>query len=1025
MGMEAKKPSQPLAAETKDGPSTVKRAPAPASRPLPKTAAKAKVTSKPKTVSKVPRKPRPKPAAKPVVAKTNESPLEAKDKSTEAPDDATSAATAAKKPRTTFMTAFAGLVSSMRKNLKEHAAARAEAEERRKDEHATRESQKQAKNEKPNIKAPVGKSMIDVFDSEASLDRAVLDTLKGKDYFAKIFHRRSRHTSALDNIVARINSVPRFRPTPEKGLTTEQVSQRVAEGLTNKVAGSYTRSVWEIISDNCFTFFNIILLIIAVALMVSGYYSNPVYYFDLSFAVVMIANVAISITQEIRSKHAVDRLRLVTAPSAEVIRDGKTIRIPTDELVIDDIVLLESGVQISADGAIIKGTLEVNESFLTGESLPIKKTVGDIVYAGSFVVSGAATAKVEKVAEANWAINLQARAKKFQKPKSELLRSLHSITRVISLLVIPVGISLFFVNFFNSGGVSGVDRIFPAIGQTAGAIVGMVPAGMFLLTSVALAVGIIRLSRKKTLVQDLYCFEMLARTNVLCLDKTGTLTDGSMEVNEVVILDKTVNINVVMGSFLNSFKEFNQTSLALASRYTLNTVLTPVNTISFSSSRKFSAVSFKERGTYVLGAPEFVYKAADRNLMGVIEDRQKKGYRVVMLAHSDSYISPDGSLEGVVAPLALFILVDHIRPEAYRTIKWFQDNGVETKIISGDNPLTAAEIARTCGVENTDRCVSLEGLSLAEVASVADKYTVFGRVSPEQKAALVKSLRMRGKVVGMTGDGVNDILAMKQADCSVAMASGADAAKSVAQLVLLDSNFASMPAVVLEGRRVINNIQRSSALFLSKTIFTIVLSLAVIILGFSTIGQASGGVVYPFSPRNLTLMEMVGIGIPSFFLALQPNGQQIKGNFLHNTMETAVPGALAILSVVAATFIMARAGVLGTNALSDATEIDLIISLATLAMTFVSLAMVFYLCRPFNTYRTVLMVSLCALTALIVLVFNPTVIPGFRLFAIDVYRFNEAEVLTMVIFMFAAPVLVSSLFTVFRPRKQTANRDQA
>lgn len=880
--------------------------------------------------------------------------------------------------------------------------------------HAKKAEQVEAKKtlaeEKGSIKEPEGKSMIDVFNSEASLDSAVLDTLKDKNLGNKLRQKRLHKENVAASLNSKISSAERFNPDLDKGLTSDQVLQRQGEGLMNKSTKKYTKTYWDIFKDNCLSFFNIILFGIAIALIVFGDYS------DLAFAVIMLANVIIGIIQEIRSKKTIDKLRLVTAPTSEVIRDGKTAKIPVEELVIDDLVDIATGDQISADGKIESGTVEVNESVLTGESLPVKKAVGDTVYAGSFVVSGNATEKVGKVAEANWAISLQVRAKQFQKTKSELLRSLNSINRVITLILIPLAICLFVVNYFNTG-----NDLNLSIRKTAAPVVGMIPAGMLLLTSIALAVGIIRLSKRKTLVQDLYCFEMLARTNTLCLDKTGTLTDGTMEVNEVVVLDKRINLNVVMGSFLNSFKEFNQTSLALASTYPLNSILTPLSSISFSSSRKFSAVSFKDKGTYVLGAPEFVYQASDSELLSVIEDRQKKGYRVVMLAHSDAYIDPvSSSLEGVVTPLALFILVDHIRPEAGPTIKWFQSNGVDIKIISGDSPLTAAEIAKTCGVKDTEKCVSLEGLSLEEVSAIADKYTVFGRVSPEQKAALVKALRIKGRTVGMTGDGVNDILAMKQADCSIAMASGADAAKNVAQLVLLDSNFASMPAVVMEGRRVVNNVQRSSALFLMKTVFTIALAVIFVILGFATMGGSNIAFTYPFTPKNTTLLEFVGIGVPSFFLALQPNNQQIKGNFLHNTFAKAIPGAICLLLVVGITF--ALTGVMGETFMTDSNEVsENVLTVATLGMTFVAIAMVTYLARPLNIYRSVLLVFLWAVLAIILFAFGALTRDNeaINFFGVNVYDMNAKEVLISVIYIFAAPAFVNFFMNLFNPVPKT------
>lgn len=894
----------------------------------------------------------------------------------------------------------------------------------KKDEEEDEEEDLTAK--KPEkIKSPSGKSMISEFeDNVTSIDSAVLKKLKKGDVIGRLAHHKStKKSSTINSLIKKVNECKHFNPSVDQGLNDEQVHQRIQEGLMNRTAGSYSRSYWEIIKNNVFTFFNVVLTAIGIALLTFKRYS------DCTFLLIMLVNIAIGIFQEIKSKKTIDKLKLVTAPSAKVIRNGKQITVPTSELVIDDIVVLATGNQISADSVVMDGLIEVNESLLTGESLPVKKEKGSTIYAGSFVVSGSAKVMVTKVAESNWALGIQAKAKQFTSNKSELLKSLNSIIKVISLIIIPIAACIFTVNWLNA---PKLNNDFYAIGQfavskTAGPIVGMVPAGMYLLTSVALAVGVIRLSKRKTLVQDLYCFEMLARTNVLCLDKTGTLTDGTMEVNEVVYLNKNTDLNTIMGSFLNSFSESNQTTIALAQQFPLNAKLTPIQVLPFSSSRKLSAVSFKDNGTYILGAPEYIYKANDSGLVKAIEERQRQGYRVVMFAHSDGYLDKDNNLNAPVVPIALFVLIDHIRKEAPDTIKWFQENGVDVKIISGDNPFTASEIAGTCGVKNADKCISLEGLSVSEVQTIADKYTVFGRVSPEQKATLVKALRNKGKTVSMTGDGVNDILAMKQADCSIAMASGAEAPKNVAQLVLLDSNFASMPAVVMEGRRVINNIQRSSALFLMKTIFTGVLVLTFIILGFSTVSSSTTNITYPFTSGNLMLMEFCGIGVPSFFLALQPNKNQIKGHFLRNTFSKAIPGAICLLLFVATSFTLAQTGIFDLNGETFSYNSPSTIVLCILGMTFVSLGVLYCLCRPLNTYRTFLIVGDIAI--LLILVFGSAALnlPIFGKSADDlvlfsIYDFNKIYSLTAILFAFASPVITSIVFAFFSP--ETFRKDK-
>ena len=875
---------------------------------------------------------------------------------------------------------------------------------------------------KPDISTPEGKSMIDDF-ADVDIDAAVEAKLKKRNILNHLTRRKAPTVAAeAQPLLDKISRIERFNPELDAGLTSEQVATRVQQELTNRSKKKYTKSYWEIFKDNVLTFFNVLLTLIGVALIAVNRVK------DCTFLVIMFINMGVGLWQEIKSKKTVDKLRLVTAPSAKVVRDGLEKQIPVEELVVDDIMILATGDQISSDSIVKEGTIEVNESLLTGESLPIKKSPGDTIYAGSFVVSGTAKALVNRVAEANWAISLQAKAKQFSKPKSELLRSMNAIIKVVSIIVLPLAGAMFAVNWINTSNIGDTyEHISSALGTTAGVVVGMVPAGMFLLTSVALAAGIIRLSKRKTLVQDLYCFEMLARTNVLCLDKTGTLTDGTMEVAEVVVLSRKYDLDALMGSYLAAFKESNQTSLALAQRYSLNSEYPVLANLPFSSSRKYSAAQLKSLGTIVLGAPEFIHRGTDNKLASVIEERQKKGYRVVMLVRTDAPIQEGGVDLTHTAPIALFVLADHIRPEAYDTIQWFQNNEVECKIISGDNPLTAAEIARACGVRNSERAISLEGLSLKEVSDVADKYTIFGRVSPEQKATLIKALKTAGKTVSMTGDGVNDILAMKQADCSIAMASGADAPRNIAHLVLLDSNFASMPAVVMEGRRVVNNIQRSSALFLMKTIFTIVMAVLFIIIGFATINSSSP-MTYPFTPSDLLLMEFVGIGVPSFFLSLQPNKSRIKGRFLSNTFRNAIPGAIILLLTFWALFIMAQLGVFSTDYYGDSLNYTSPSVKAVMAMclTFCSLGMLFCLARPFNTYRIVLFIGDILVFIGIILLFNDKVLhmpifgninvfPNLAEEGRGVYMLNTYEVLTLFIFAFGAPVVSSLLMAIFNP----------
>lgn len=767
--------------------------------------------------------------------------------------------------------------------------------------------------------------------------------------FISIKKKKKKKDTVDDKI---LENVERFNPEFTSGLNAKQVQQRIQEGLTNVDDTNKGKTIFQIFFTNIFTFFNMLLLGIAILLIIFGKARQTL------FLGVAVINTAIGIYQEIKSKNTIDKLKLVSAQNVKVVRDNKTEIIHSQNLVLDDVYTLSNGDQIPADSIVLDGSFEVNESLLTGESLPVKKIVGDKIFAGSFIVSGSCIVKVEKVGRFNYANTIQSKAKEYQKPKSELLKALNSIIRIIGIAIVPLGICMFLSQFLpivkSSAFINTSENVYKAmsdaVAKTAGSIVGMIPSGMYLLTSIALAVGVMNLAKKNTLVQDIYCIEMLARVNVLCLDKTGTLTDGTMKCKEVLMIDNRYDVKKVMGSYLNSFKESNQTSVALMSAYPLRNDYHMKTSIPFSSARKYSAVTFFDEGTFVLGAPEYIYKTKDRTVAKYIADKESAGYRVVMLCHGDFEIR-DGELQGKVSPVAIFVLADHIRKEAPETIKWFTDNDVEIKIISGDNPLTVSEIAKQCNVPNAEKCISLEGLSVNDVASLVEQYTVFGRVTPEQKSAIVAELKRRKKTVGMTGDGVNDILAMKQADCSIAMANGSSAARNVAHLVLLDSNFASMPAVVAEGRRVVNNIQRSSSLFLMKTFFTIVMTLIVVISALVP-GHA---LKYPFETNNIMIMETIGIGIPSFFLALQKNNSLIKGHFVRNTFSRAIPGALCLLSAILINYALRYSGFLEIG--SESADNMAFTTFCAITMSIVSLGMVYNACAPFNTYRFILFSS--------------------------------------------------------------------
>ncbi len=735
--------------------------------------------------------------------------------------------------------------------------------------------------------------------------------------------------------------IKRFNPEPTEGLNVKQVQERVEQNLVNISNIKTTKSVWSILFKNIFTFFNIVCFVVSGALICVGAFT------DLMFLIIVVLNTAIGIVQEIRAKKTMDKLSLTNSNFTKVVRDGEEEEIYKTEVVLDDVLVLNPGMQIACDSIVLDNEVEVNESLLTGESQPVKKKKGDSLLGGSFISSGTCHAKVNKVGDENYIAQLSEKAKTFKQAKSELLRSLRALIKFISIFMIPIAIVMLYNNYAHYvDNPTGNSLAYNVITKTSGCIIAMIPAGMFLLTSVALAVSVVRLAKQRTLVQELYCIEMLARTDVLCLDKTGTLTNGSMSVKNVVMLNEkktTKDVDKIVSSMVNAFHDANHTALALKS-YFGKPCYSAEKSIPFSSERKFMACKFRQVGVYKLGAYEFVLDKPTQEIKKLAEEYSMQGYRVLLLAECDaSFTNKDSK------PIAFILLQDNIRKDAPRTIEWFKQNGVDIKIISGDNPVTVSEVARRVGVENYDKYISLYGLNENEVIECADKFSIFGRVSPEQKAILVKALKSQGKTVAMTGDGVNDILALKEADCSIAIAAGSDAARSVSHLVLLDSNFASMPSVVAEGRRVVNNIQKSSSLFLMKTIFAIAISIFVLICGKT----------YPFSPIQFMLLEMFVIGLPSFFLALQPNTNKIKGKFLSNIARTTLPAGLSLVAATIAIYVFQ----MFTN-ITDET-LATMASLAVLAVGFIAL---FSICKPFNWFKTLMYIACLAIAITCVIV---------------------------------------------------------
>ena len=717
----------------------------------------------------------------------------------------------------------------------------------------------------------------------------------------------------------------RYTPDINMGLTKQQVENRKLAGLVNKTKQNSGKSYFNIFFENICTFFNLIWAVVFVALLAVRAYT------DLAFIIVILLNTTIAIIQEIKAKITVEKLSYVTAPKLTVIRDGKEEKLITTKLCLDDIIKLSAGNQIPTDCILKEGFVEVNESMLTGESQAVKKYVGDTLFAGSFIISGGCFAQVDKVGKDSYIQMVAKEAKKFKSPQSNLFKDINSLVKYIGIIIVPIGGLMFLNNYFAYGRV-----LETAVAKTCGSITGMVPAGMFLLITIALSLGVIKLGKKKTLVQDIYSVEMLARTNVLCLDKTGTITDGTMRVCEHINLKQAslVPNEMAISNILNTQLSNNQTSNAMLLFYKKSNELLVTQNIEFSSARKFSATSFEGVGTYAMGAPEFLHIGAlDNELENLIFQKTNEGKRVLMLAYSPEQIVKN-ELPYYMEPMALMVLEDHIRDDAIDTINWFKSNDVKIKIISGDNPYTVSNIAKRVGVENADACVSLEGLSLSEVEKIANDFTVFGRVSPEQKHALIKALKKSGNTVAMTGDGVNDTLALKEADCSIAMADGSEVARNLSNIVLLNSKFSSLPSVVKEGRQVINNVQQSSTLFLMKTVFTILLSLLTILTRSP----------YPFSPSQLLLLEMFVIGLPSVILAIQPNDKLITGNFSSQVLKRALPNGLLMLFNALIVIALNNFGIFTPLEYS---------TLSTLVLIGTGFVNLIYLCIPLNALRAV------------------------------------------------------------------------
>ena len=732
-----------------------------------------------------------------------------------------------------------------------------------------------------------------------------------------------------------------FNTSPQTGLTAAEVAERVAAGKVNGEQTVRTKSVADILRSNILTFFNFVFIVLAVLL--AGFVPDGMDGIgNFGFLILIVFNTLVGIIQELRAKRTMDRLSLLSAPKALVIRDGEEREIPLEEIVLDDITELAAGRQVCADGVVVEGSCEVNESLITGEPDAIVKNVGDKVMSGSFVVSGRARCRVEHIGADNFVMKISKGAKYFKKPTSEIWRSLMLIVKVMSIVIVPLGIALFCSKYFRDP-----SQLNDTVLTTIGSVIGMIPSGLVALASTVFCVSVIRLSRHKTIAQDLYCVETLARVDVLCLDKTGTITEGSMEVNDIIPRDglSGEEMKAMLKAVVEGTGDENATAQALAAYLDgVQAIAETERAIPFSSARKWSGV--RAGGvSYALGAVEFVLPRNSGEITEKASELAAEGYRVLACVSSKKDFN-DTELPGEVVFEGFVIITDKIRKEAPDTLRFFREQGVDVKIISGDNPETVRAVAKRAGLEKCDEIIDMSTLSTEEeIREAATRYTIFGRVLPDQKLLLVKALKAAGHTVAMTGDGVNDVLALKEADCSVAMASGSDAAKNVSSLVLMDSNFASMPRIVAEGRRSINNLERSASLYIMKTVYSVLLALL-----FMIVNQP-----LPFEPRNLTLIGGVTIGMPSIVLALEPNNDLVKGRFLTKVLCLAVPGGIVVL--------LGACGLLVADACFLQVTPEQLRTMYCIVTTFVGLIYLFRIALPPTIIHCVVFVAMVGIYA--------------------------------------------------------------
>ena len=722
--------------------------------------------------------------------------------------------------------------------------------------------------------------------------------------------------------------IPVLEADAETGLSAAQAQERLDGGWGNAPVESPGASVREIIAKNVFTYFNFLFFLLAGCVIAVRQWLN------LTFLGPVFCNMFIGIVQDLRVKKKVDGLKIMAAPKCRAVRDGQTVELDAAQLVRDDIAVFSPGDQIPADAVVAAGECRVNEALVTGEADEIVKKPGERLLSGSFVVSGSCRARLTAVGADSFVSRLTLEAKQTgSQPQSEMMHSLTSLIKWIGFLVIPLGAVMFIKEYLWLK-----SPITDAVTSTVGSIVGMIPEGLYLLTSLALVASVIRLANRRTLVHDMGCIETLARVDTLCVDKTGTITEPKMTVDDIVPLQPERyiddDIRMIMADYVCAMQDDNDTMAALRRYFTGVSMQTAIDAMPFRSAKKYGGVSFHEDETYLLGAPEILLANCPEKeqYLPLAEEWSAKGCRVLLLALYDGKLS-DEALDAEMMPLALILLSNKIRPEAPQTFSYFAQQGVRTKVISGDNPLTVSEVARRAGIPDAEKFVDARTLKTdAELAKAAEDMTVFGRVTPDQKKKLVAAMKRAGHTVAMTGDGVNDVLALKEADCSIAVASGSDVACQVSQIVLTDSNFASLPDVVAEGRRVINNIERSASLYFVKNMFSI--AMAIISLIFT--------LPYPLSPAQLGLVNCMTIGVPAFILAMEPNRSLVQGKFLKNVVRRALPAALTDILLVGGVMLFYLAADLPDTAMS---------TICAGVMGVVGLMMVHQTAKPYNKLR--------------------------------------------------------------------------